>query len=70
MSAKKRATRNKIHQWREVVEMRKLKEDLEHMKKEMDLMKGNFKSRNEERSRNISHTLNRTASKDNDNWDE
>ena len=69
VTTRRKNTRNKIHEWKKITEMNKVKEELDRIKKEMEIMKGNFPGEKEENAKNNSLTTKATASLDIDDWD-
>ena len=69
VTTRKKNARNKIHEWKKITEMSKVVEELDHIKKEMDVMKENFATAKDGNAKtNILATKPATLL-DNDDWD-
>ena len=69
VTQRKKNAKNKIHDWKKITEMSKVIEDLELIKKEMDVMKENFALWKGGNAKTNILVTKATAPLDNDDWD-
>ena len=69
VTTRRKNARNKIHEWKKITEMGKVMEDLERIKKEMNVMKENFAIGKDGNAKNNILATKATAPLDNNDWD-
>ena len=69
VTTRRKNAKNKIHEWKKIADMSKVMEELDRIKKEMNIMKEKFPIEKEENVRNNILTTKATTSLDKDDWD-
>ena len=69
VSTRRKNVRNTIHDWKKIAEMSKVMEQLDHIKKEMDVMRENFAIGKDGNAKNNILATKATVPLDNDDWD-